>query len=77
MGLFKKTGVAIAAFLLVTTSWAWDPDKAAEQEAKAQEAIALFKEKDPSIDAVFRVGGGLCGHTDSRQGWHRHRWCPW
>ena len=58
MGLFKKTGVAIAAFLLVTTSWAWDPDEAAEYEAKAQEAIAQFKEKDPSITRFFESAAG-------------------
>jgi lipid-binding SYLF domain-containing protein len=58
MGTLKKTGVALAAFLLVTSSWAWDPDEAAEQEAKAQEAIAQFKENDPSIERFFKAAAG-------------------
>ena len=27
----------------------WNPDEAEEYDAKAQEAIATFKEKDPSV----------------------------
>lgn len=49
---------ALTAILLVTTSWAWDPDEAAEYEAKAQQAIATFKEKDPSIERFFKAASG-------------------
>ena len=58
MGTLKKAGLALATLLLATTSWAWDPDEAAEQEAKAQEAIAQFKEKDPSIERFFEAAAG-------------------
>ena len=46
-------GLALASFVLAATSWAWDPDDAEEYHAKAQEAIATFKEKDPSIQRFF------------------------
>ena len=46
-------GLALASFVLAATSWAWDPDDAEEYQAKAQEAIATFKEKDPSIQRFF------------------------
>jgi lipid-binding SYLF domain-containing protein len=58
MKALKRTTFALAAILLATTSWAWDPGKDAEQEAKAQEAIALFKEKDPSIERFFEAAAG-------------------
>ena len=43
------TGLAVSSFVLAATSWAWDPAEADEYDAKSQEAIAVFKEKDPSI----------------------------
>ncbi len=46
-------GLALLSFVLAATSWAWDPDEAEEYHAKAQEAIAAFKEKDPSIQRFF------------------------
>ena len=46
---WKKAALALATFLLATTSWAWDLDEVEEYDAKAQEAIAVFNEKDPSI----------------------------
>lgn len=46
-------GLALLPFVLAATSWAWDPDAAEEYHAKAQEAIAAFKEKDPSIQRFF------------------------
>ena len=54
----KKAGVALAAILLVSTSWAWDPDDVKEYDAKAQEAIASFKEKDPSVERFFDAAAG-------------------
>jgi lipid-binding SYLF domain-containing protein len=36
----------------------WDPDEAAEYDAKAQEAIAAFKEKDPTISRFFESSVG-------------------
>jgi len=55
---FGKAGVALATILLVSTSWAWDPDEVTEYDAKAQEAIAEFKEKDPSIEKFFSKASG-------------------
>jgi lipid-binding SYLF domain-containing protein len=43
---------------LATTSWAWDPDEVKEYDAKSQEAITEFKEKDPSIDRFFNSAAG-------------------
>ncbi len=41
------TGATFTAF------GGWDPDELADRNAKAQEAIATFKEKDPSIQRYF------------------------
>lgn len=46
-------GMALMSFALTATSWAWDPAEADELHAKAQEAVAVFKEKDPSIQRFF------------------------
>jgi lipid-binding SYLF domain-containing protein len=46
-------GLALASFALTATSWAWDPGEADELHAKAQEAIAVLKEKDPSVQRFF------------------------
>jgi len=51
-------GLALASFALTATSWAWDADEAEEYHAKAQEAIAAFKEKDPSIEKFFETSSG-------------------
>ena len=53
MRAWTKIWLALASFLLVTTSWAWDPEEVEEYDAKAQEAIAEFKEKDPSVERFF------------------------
>jgi len=53
MRAWTKIWLALASFLLVTTSWAWDPDEVEEYDAKAQVAIAEFKEKDPSVERFF------------------------
>ena len=53
MRTWKKAALALASFLLVTTSWAWDLDEVEEYDAKAQEAIAVFKERYPSIEKFF------------------------
>ena len=45
--------LALSSFMLAATSWAWDPGEADEYHAKAQEAIAAFLEKDPSIQRFF------------------------
>ncbi len=48
-------GLALSSFVLAATGWAWDPDEAEEYHAKAQEAIATFKEEDPSIQKFFDI----------------------
>lgn len=58
MRTLLRASFALAAFLLVSTSWAWDPDEVKEYDAKAQEAIATFKENDPSIDRFFSKSAG-------------------
>ena len=51
-------GLALTSFVLTATSWAWDPDEAEEYHAKAQEAIATFKENDPTIQRFFDSSSG-------------------
>ena len=51
-------GLALMSFALTATSWAWDPDDAEENHAKAQEAIAEFKKSDPSIQRFFDSSSG-------------------
>jgi lipid-binding SYLF domain-containing protein len=46
-------GMALMSFALTATSWAWDPAEADELHAKAQEAVAVLKEKDPSVQRFF------------------------
>ena len=51
-------GLALSSFVLVATSWAWDPAEADEYHAKSQEAISEFKENDPSIQRFFDAAPG-------------------
>ena len=53
MRTLAKAGLAMAMFALTTTSWAWDPGEAEEYDAKAQEAVAVLKEKDASVQSFF------------------------
>ncbi len=50
--------LAVMSFALTTTSWAWDADEAEEYDQKAQQAIALFKAKDPDIQKFFDTSSG-------------------
>ena len=47
-------GIVIAS----ATAFGWDPDEVQEYDASAQEAIAVFKEKDPSIQRFFDAAAG-------------------
>jgi len=58
MRAWAKAGLALAAVLLATTSWAWDPDEVEEYDGKSKEAIAEFKEKDPGIEKFFNKSAG-------------------
>jgi lipid-binding SYLF domain-containing protein len=59
MKAWTKAWLALGALLFVSTVWAsWDADEAKEYEAKAQEAIAEFKEKDPSIEKFVNKAAG-------------------
>ena len=50
---------SLALFLGSATVLAgWDPDESKEYDAKAQEAIATFKEKDPSVQRFFDAAAG-------------------
>ena len=51
-------GLSFLSFALMASSWAWDPAEAEENHAKAQEAIAAFKENDPSIQRFFDAAAG-------------------
>ena len=51
-------GFALSSFVLAATSWAWDPAEADEYHASSQEAIAVFKEKDSSIERFFEASAG-------------------
>ncbi len=51
-------GLAGMSFALTATGWAWDADDAEEYDQKAQQAIALFKAKDPDIQKFFDTSSG-------------------
>jgi len=40
------------------TALGWDPDEVTNRDASAQEAIAVFKESDPSIQRFFDAASG-------------------
>ena len=58
----KKTLALITSLALIAASATafagWDPDEAKEYDAKAQEAIATFKDKDPSVERFFGKASG-------------------
>lgn len=58
----KKLLTTFATVTLVAASAtalaAWDPDEMADYDAKSQEAIATFKEKDPTIQRFFDAAAG-------------------
>jgi lipid-binding SYLF domain-containing protein len=58
----KKTLGLIASLALIAASATafagWDPEEAKEYDAKAQEAIAAFKEKDSSVQRFFDKASG-------------------
>ena len=58
MRKFSIVGLTLLSFIFAATSWAWDPDEAEEYHAKAQEAIATFKEKDSSVQRFFDSASG-------------------
>jgi lipid-binding SYLF domain-containing protein len=58
MKAWTKAWLAVATLLLVSTSWAWDPDEVEEYDAKAQVAITEFKEADPSVEKFVKSASG-------------------
>jgi lipid-binding SYLF domain-containing protein len=50
--------VSLALLAGSATALGWDPDEVKEYDAKAQEAIATFKEKDPSVQRFFDASSG-------------------
>ena len=44
-----------------TAFGSWDPTEVQDRDAKAQEAIATFKESDPSIQRFFDAASGYVG----------------
>jgi len=58
MGNKIGVGLILATIALAVTSRAWDPAEADEYHVKAQEAIADFKEEDPSVQRFFDAASG-------------------
>ena len=53
------TGVSLAiAFVSAAAFSAWDPNEVEEYDAKSQEALAAFKEKDPKIQSFIDKAAG-------------------
>jgi len=51
--------LCLMLFLGTATAFGgWNPDEAKEYDEKAQEAIAIFKEKDPSVQKFFDKAAG-------------------
>jgi lipid-binding SYLF domain-containing protein len=58
MKVCAKVFAVLAMLALATSGWAWDPDEKQEYEAKAKEAIAVFKKNDPSVQRFFDKSAG-------------------
>jgi len=58
MKAILKLMVPLTLLASSATALGWDPDEVKEYDAKAQEAIATFKEKDPSIQRFFDASSG-------------------
>ncbi len=56
-GILNLT-VSLALLASSATALGWDPDEVEEYDAKSQEAIATFKEKDPSVQRFFDAASG-------------------
>ena len=58
----KKILTILTSLALVAASAAafanWDPDEVQEYDAKSKEAIAAFKEGDPSVQRFFDAAPG-------------------
>jgi lipid-binding SYLF domain-containing protein len=58
----KKVLTALAAAALTVASVSaiagWDPSEVEEYDAKSKEAIALYKEKDPTVQRFFDASAG-------------------
>ncbi len=57
----KKVLTLVTSLALIAasaTAFGWDPKEVEEYDAKAQEAIAAFKDKDPSIQRFFDASPG-------------------
>jgi len=50
--------VSLALLASSATVLGWDPDEVKEYDAKSQEAIATFKEKDSSVQRFFDASSG-------------------
>ena len=50
--------VSLAILASSATALGWDPDEVKEYDAKSQEAITTFKEKDPSVQRFFDASSG-------------------
>jgi len=50
--------VSLALLASSATALGWDPDEVKEYDAKSQETIATFKEKDPSVQRFFDASSG-------------------
>ena len=50
--------VSLAILASSATALGWDPDEVKEYDAKSQEAIATFKEKDSSVQRFFDAASG-------------------
>ena len=57
----KKILTLVTTLALVAasaTAFGWDPDEVQEYDAKAKEAIAAFKDNDPSVQRFFDAAPG-------------------
>ena len=56
--MYEKIILGLIVTSCAITTWAWDPGEADELHAKAQEAISVLKEKDPTIQRFFDAAAG-------------------
>ena len=58
MKKYVLAAISAALVLSMSTAFGWDPDEAKEYDEKSQEALAMFKEKDPKVQRFIDVAAG-------------------
>lgn len=58
MKKYLLSAISMALVLSLSTAFGWDPNEVEEYDAKAQEALAAFKKKDPKVQKFIDAAAG-------------------